>query len=64
MIAALAVLALGACSDSAVHTAMFATVEEARASGAFDRGWMPPELPPGAYELRAAYAIRQGLAAG
>ena len=57
MIAALAVLALGACSDSAVHTAMFATVEEARASGAFDRGWMPPELPPGAYELRAAYAL-------
>lgn len=53
----MALVVLTACSDSAVHTAMFATVDEARASGAIDKGWMPRDLPQEAYELRAAYAL-------
>ena len=57
LIAALSLLALIACSSGAVHTATFATLDEAHASGAFDKGWMPAELPQAAYELRAAYAL-------
>jgi hypothetical protein len=40
-----------------VHTATYATVAEARAAGAIERGWVPPIVPANAYELRAAYAI-------
>ena len=43
---------LSACGGSA-KTASFATVAEARS--AIDQGWIPVELPPRAYELRAAY---------
>ena len=37
------VVALVGCSD--VVTTRFATLEEARAQGALDRGWLPPCLP-------------------
>lgn len=45
------------CSGPSVQTATYATVAEARAAGAVERGLVPPVLPEGAYELRAAYAI-------
>ena len=44
------------CSGRSVHTATYATVAEARAAGAVDKGLVPGMLPEGAYELRAAYA--------
>ena len=53
----MAVALLAACSGPTVHTATYATVREARASGAIEKGWMPDTLPENAYELRAAYAL-------
>lgn len=52
--------ALAACSGSTVHTASYATMSEARAAGAVERGWVPGTLPPDAYELRAAYDVDGG----
>lgn len=33
------------------------TLAAARAAGAVAKGWVPGDLPEGAYELRAAYAV-------
>ena len=52
-----AVMLLAGCSGPSVQTATYATIAEARAAGAVDDGRVPSILPPGAYELRAAYAI-------
>lgn len=49
-------MVLTACSGTSVHTATYASFIEARAAGAVDKGLVPATLPPGAYELRAAYA--------
>lgn len=46
---------LAACADANVRTDTFATMKEARERGAVERGWVPPALPEGAYELRTAY---------
>ena len=48
---------LAGCSGASVHTATYATFAEASAAGAVNKGLVPPMLPPGAYELRTAYAI-------
>lgn len=45
------------CAGPTVHTMTYATVAEARAAGAIDKGWVPADLPEAAYELRAAYAV-------
>ena len=55
--ACLAAALLVGCSGPSVQTATYATIAEARSAGAFDKGLVPPVLPEGAYELRAAYAI-------
>ena len=55
--ALVAVVVLAGCSGPTVHTMTYATVAEARASGAIDRGWVPSDIPDSAYELRAAYAV-------
>ncbi|HJR61952.1 MAG TPA: hypothetical protein VJ813_21270 [Vicinamibacterales bacterium] len=49
--------AAAACTGPTVHTATYATLPEARAAGAIDRGWVPGMLPENVFELRAAYAI-------
>lgn len=55
-LAAIALLAgFAACASERVHTMSFASLREARESGAVERGWVPATLPAGAYELRAAY---------
>lgn len=46
-----------ACSWRTIHTASYATMSEARAAGAIERGWVPAALPEKAYELRAAYDV-------
>ena len=48
---------LAGCAGPTVQTATYATVAEARAAGATDKGWVPALVPDAAYELRAAYAI-------
>jgi hypothetical protein len=50
-----AVVLLAACASERVNTMSFASFREARGAGAVERGWVPPMLPEGSYELRAAY---------
>ena len=38
-------------------TEAYATLDEARAAGAVDRGWVPAGLPAGSYELREAHSV-------
>lgn len=52
---AAALVLVAACIGSNVHTMSFATMAEARAAGAADRGWVPASMPDSAYELRVAY---------
>jgi hypothetical protein len=44
-----------ACRDLQVVTNAYATLAEARASGAIDRGWIPPLVPTGAHDIREAH---------
>jgi hypothetical protein len=56
--AALAVLLIAAaCRDLDVVTETYATLAEANAAGATDRGWLPKGLPAGAYEIRIAHDL-------
>jgi hypothetical protein len=56
---ALAMLLLTACAagcrDVAVVTASYATLAEAQAAGAIERGWIPGVVPPGAHDIREAH---------
>jgi hypothetical protein len=52
-VAVVTALLLSACGGGNAKTASFATAAEAKQ--AIDRGWIPVNLPSGAYELRAAY---------
>jgi len=60
-VVALACGAVGLASCKALDqsisskTGVYATVDGARAAGAFDRGWVPEGLPAGASDLRVAY---------
>ena len=49
----LAALLLTSCTGLDVKTATFATLTEAQP--AIERGWVPSGLPPGSFEMRAAY---------
>jgi hypothetical protein len=57
LITVVALLAVAGCGR-AIETANFATVTEARETGAVERGWVPAIIPDAAYELRAAYDRR------
>jgi hypothetical protein len=46
-----------ACRDLEVVTASYATLAEARAAGAVQRGWVPEGLPAGTHELREAHDL-------
>ena len=48
---------LTACRNLDVVTEAYATLAEAQAAGAVDRGWLPRGLPPGTYELRIAHDL-------
>lgn len=52
---ALGVMIGGGCRDAGVVTEAYATLAEAQAAGAVDRGWLPRGLPPGTRELRVAH---------
>jgi hypothetical protein len=51
------VLAVAACRDRNVVTESYATLQEAAAAGAIDRGWIPRGLPPGSREIRSAHDL-------
>jgi hypothetical protein len=55
-IVALVVMGSG-CRDIDVLTETYATLAEAQAAGAVDRGWLPRGLPPGTRELRLAHDL-------
>ena len=46
-----------ACRDLEVVTASYATLAEARASGALERGWLPRGTPAGAHDIREAHDL-------
>ena len=48
-------LSAGGCKNIDVRTEAYATLAEAQAAGAVDRGWLPRGLPPGTRELRVAH---------
>jgi hypothetical protein len=52
---AAAVTIAGGCRNTGVITEAYATLAEAQAAGAVDRGWLPRGLPPGTRELRVAH---------
>ena len=45
------------CRDIDVVTEAYATLTEAQAAGAVDRGWLPRGLPPGTRDLRVAHDL-------
>lgn len=51
------VLFAAGCGDIDVVTGSYATLGEARAAGAIDRGWIPALLPPGAHDIREAHDV-------
>ena len=50
-------LSAGGCRNLDVLTETYATLAEAQAAGAVDRGWLPRGLPPGTRELRLAHDV-------
>lgn len=54
-VAAAFALALGACSGVRSESDVFATLQEARAAGAIDHGWVPAGLPETTTDLRDAH---------
>lgn len=45
------------CRDVDVITESYATLAEATAARAIERGWIPHGLPPGSYEIREAHDL-------
>jgi len=48
---------LTGCRNVDVITESYASLAEAQAAGAVDRGWLPKGLPPGTRELRVAHDL-------
>lgn len=46
---------LVACAGIDVQTGVYQTLDEARAAGAIERGWVPRGLPPSASDLREGH---------
>lgn len=53
--AAAVALTLAACAGVRSESDTFATLQEARAAGAIDRGWVPSGLPESTTDLRDAH---------
>jgi hypothetical protein len=48
---------LAGCRDLEVVTSTYATLDEAVAAGAVERGWVPQGLPAGTREIREAHDL-------
>jgi hypothetical protein len=55
VLTALAMLAVPGCSDLRVKEDIYTNLDDARASGAIQAGWVPGALPPGAADLREGH---------
>ena len=53
--AAIALVAVFACSGINAQTNSFATLAEAREAGAITKGWLPEGLPPGSHDIREGH---------
>jgi hypothetical protein len=51
----LAAVLASACRDTKVVTNSYASLDEARASGALSAGYLPEGLPPSAHDIREAH---------
>ena len=54
-------LVVAACSGLSVKSGVYASVDEARAAGAIEHGWVPDGLPPGTSDLREGHLADGGL---
>ena len=54
---ALSMCLASGCRDLEVVTESYATLQEASAAGAVERGWVPRVLPPGSREIREAHDL-------
>ena len=50
-----ALIVVHGCSDLRVKMEVFNTADDARRAGALSSAWLPPNLPPGATDLRAGH---------
>ena len=57
MVAGCGGVGLAGCRNLDVITESYATLAEAQAAGAVDRGWLPGGLPAGTRELRIAHDL-------
>jgi len=62
--AVLAVLGLGWWEKMDVATTRYATLQEAHAAGAFQRGWLPPYLPESTRTITETNDLDRNLGAG
>lgn len=58
----LSILLLGACSDSV--TERYATIEDARKAGLFERGWLPDALPSSTRNIEARNDLDLNVSVG
>lgn len=54
-LAAVGLALAAACAGINAQTNAFATLDEARQSGAVERGWVPAWLPAGSHDIREAH---------
>lgn len=54
-LAGIALMLSTACSGINAQTNSFATLAEARQSGAIGKGWIPEGLPPGSHDIREGH---------
>jgi hypothetical protein len=54
-------LLVAGCSGLSVKSGVYASVDEARAAGAIEHGWVPDGLPPGTSDLREGHLADGGL---
>lgn len=55
-------LALASCGES--MTASFTNMHEVQASGLIERGWIPPELPSDATDIRVSWNLDSNRSTG
>jgi hypothetical protein len=54
---AVALVVAAGCRDVDVVTESYATLKEAAAAAAIERGWLPRDLPPTSHEIREAHDL-------
>jgi hypothetical protein len=58
----LVMLTLASCGDN--RSASFKTLQEAEASGLIEKGWIPPEVPPDATDIRVRWNLDTNVSKG